>query len=351
MTTPSPASTTVLVTGGSGFVGSHLILQLLADGYVVRTTIRSLKKEQAVRKMLKDAGAETGDKLSFFEANLEKDDGWKEAITGCEYVHHVASPFPLEMPKHEDELIIPAREGALRVLRASRDAGVKRVIMTSSFAAVGYGHAARKEPFTEKDWTILDDPKIPVPPYQKSKTLAERAAWDFIQKEGGSLELATINATGIFGPALGTDISTSLEIVRKLMDGSVSVGAPRLQFGCCDVRDVGDVHIRAMQNPAAKGERFLVVNDGPCSSFLDIGNIIRKNRPDHAKKVPTRELPNWLIKFAAMLDPSLKQIIPELGKNMSISNEKAKKILGWTPRTTDDSITDTVDSIISHKLV
>ena len=197
----------ILVTGGSGFIASHLILQLLHKGYTVRTTVRNLASETSVRKNLETAGApsDTSLILSFIAADLSRDDGWVEAVQGCTCVYHVASPFPLELPKHEDDLIVPAREGTLRVLRAARDAGVKRVVLTSSFAAVGYGWpSTRTEIFTEEDWSVTDGSSgIKLTPYQKSKAVAERAAWEFLEKEGGSLELAVVNPVGVFGPVLG----------------------------------------------------------------------------------------------------------------------------------------------------
>ena len=242
---------TVLVTGGSGFIGSHCILQLLEKGHEVRTTVRNLSREPEVRAMLKAGGAEPGSRLSFFAADLMKDEGWAEAAQGCDYVLHVASPFPPGVPKHEDELIVPAREGALRALRAARDAGVKRVVLTSSFAAIGYGQGVRAKPFDETDWTNLEGDDIT--PYTKSKTIAERAAWDFIEREGNGLELAVVNPVGVLGPVLGPDFSTSIQIVKGLMDGAMP-GCPKLGFGLVDVRDVADLHIRAMTDPAAKGE-------------------------------------------------------------------------------------------------
>lgn len=336
----------ILVTGGSGYIASHLILQLLNNGHTVRATIRSLSREAAVRKGLEDAGADTS-KLSFTAADLSSDDGWPAAVQGCVYVHHVASPFPLEMPKHEDELIVPARDGALRVLHAAREAGVKRVVLTSSFAAVGYGYAAtRKEMFTEEDWTILDKSQgVAVPPYQKSKTIAERAAWDFIDKEGGEMELVVVNPVGVFGPLIGKDVGTSVQIIKKLMDGSIP-GCPQVSFGVVDVRDIADLHIRAMNDPKAKGQRFLGVNDEGSSSILDIARIIREKRPDVAKKVPTIQFPNWMMKLVALFDPSIRQIVPELGKKLNIGNDKAKSMLGWVPRSTEDAVLDTVDSLI-----
>src|ERR1700687_593714 len=201
------AMSTILVTGGSGFIGSHCILQLLAAGHRVRTPVRSLKREGDVRAMLKEGGAEPGDRLAFSVADLEKDPGWPEAVAGCAYVLRVPSPLPPVVPEHEDQLIIPAREATLRVLRASRDAGVKRVVLTSSFAAIGYGHEPQKTPFDETTWT---DPQDGMAAYVKSKTLAERAAWEFIAQEGGGLELAVVNPVAVFGPVLGPDFSASV---------------------------------------------------------------------------------------------------------------------------------------------
>ena len=333
---------TVLVTGGSGFIGAHTILQLLACGHQVRTTVRSLKREGDVRAMLKAGGVEAGNRLSFIAADLEKDGGWREAVAGCEYVLHVASPLPPSVPKHEDELIVPAREGTLRVLRASRDAGVKRVVLTSSFAAIGYGYKSRTAPFTETDWTDLDGEVVA--PYQKSKTLAERAAWDFIAKEGGALELSAVNPVGVFGPVLGPDYSASILIVQRMLDGALP-GAPQLYFGVVDVRDVADLHIRAMTHPAAKGERFLAVA-GDFMSMLDIAKVLKARMGAAGKKAPTRELPNWLVRIAALRDPAIRLILPELGKLKNASNEKAKRLLGWAPRSNEESIVATAESLV-----
>jgi nucleoside-diphosphate-sugar epimerase len=333
---------TVLVTGGSGFVGSHCILQLLAAGHQVRTTVRNLKRESEVRALLKEGGADPGNRLSFFAADLENDAGWPEAVVGCEYVLHVASPFPSSIPKHEDELIVPAREGALRVLRASRDARVKRVVLTSSFAAIGYGQKPQEKPFDETNWT--DPNGDDVLPYVKSKTLAERAAWDFVAKEGGGLELSVVNPVGVFGPVLGPDYATSILLVQRMMDGAMP-GCPQLYFGAVDVRDVADLHIRAMTNPAAKGERFLAVA-GDFMSMLDIAKVLKDRLGASAKRVPTRQLPNWLVRVAAMRDPAVKQILPELGKRKNATNEKARRVLGWAPRSREESIVATAESLV-----
>jgi dihydroflavonol-4-reductase len=337
-----PAMSTVLVTGGSGFIGSHTILQLLAAGHQVRTTVRNLKREGEVRGMLNSGGAEAGDRLSFFAADLERDAGWREAVAGCDYVLHVASPFPPSVPKHEDELIVPAREGSLRVLRAARDAGVKRVVLTSSFAAIGYGQKPKPTPFNERDWT---DPNGPdVQPYTKSKTLAERAAWDFMSKEGGSLELSVVNPVGVFGPVLGPDYATSILLVQRLMDGALP-GCPRLYFGVVDVRDVADLHLRAMTHPAAKGERFLAVT-GDFLSFVEIATVLENRLGEAARRVPTRQLPDWVVRIVSLFDPAAKQILPELGKHKNATNEKARRVLGWTPRSSSDAIAATAESLV-----
>ena len=332
---------TALVTGGSGFIGCHCILQLLAAGYQVRTTVRNLKRETDVRAMLKEGGAEPGDGLSFVAADLENDAGWSTAIAGCEYVLHVASPLPARLPKHEDELILPAREGTLRVLRAARDAGVKRVVLTSSFGAIGYGHEQQKAPFDETNWTALNSS---VPPYMKSKTLAERAAWDFIAKEGGNLELSVINPVGVFGPVLGRDYSTSILLVQRLMDGALP-GCPQLYFGIVDVRDVADIHLRAMTDPAAKGERFLATASD-FMSMADIAKVLKSRLGLAAKRVPTRVLPNWLVRIAALRDPAIRLILPELGQYKNATNEKAKRVLAWRPRSNEEAILATAESLM-----
>lgn len=339
--------TTVLVTGGSGFIANHTILQLLSAGHKVRTTVRNLNRESDVRRMLKIGGADPGDQLSFVAADLMSDSGWPAAVSGCEYVLHIASPFPSTVPKDEDELIIPAREGALRVLRASRDAGVKRVVMTSSFAAIGYGHPQQQTPFTEKDWT--DPTKSDVMPYTKSKTLAERAAWEFIQHEGAGLELAVVNPVGVFGPVLGPDYATSVLVIQRMLDGTLP-GLPHMNFGIVDVRDVADLHLRAMTNPAASGERFLAVT-GEFMWLIEIARFLKARLGERARRVPTRELPDWLVRLARFKDSAVRQIIPELGKWKSASSEKAQSILGWSPRSREESILDTAESLIRLGLV
>lgn len=337
----------VLVTGGSGFIGSHCIIQLLAAGYEVRTTVRKLEREPEVRAMLREGGAEPADRLRFFAADLEHDAGWREAVGGCDYVLHVASPFPASSPKHEDDLIRPAREGALRVLRAARDSGVKRVVLTSSFAAIGYGHGPRSQAFDETSWTVTDGDDVS--PYAKSKTLAERAAWAFVEKDGNGLELAVVNPVAVFGPTLAADYSTSILIVQKMLDGEMP-GAPQISFGVVDVRDVADLHLRAMTHPAAKGERFLATS-GDFMSLLEIAKTLRSQVPALAKKAPKFELPNFIVRVGALFDSSLGLVTPELGRHKNATGAKAERLLGWQPRSREDALVATAESLLRLGLV
>jgi len=340
-------SETVLVTGGSGFIASYCILQALEAGYAVKSTVRNLKREGDVRATLASAGAKAGDRLSFFAADLEKDAGWADAVAGCQYVLHVASPFPTGAPKHEDELIVPARQGALRVLRAAKAAGVKRAVLTSSFAAIGYGHPTMDRPFTEEDWSVVDAGDMRA--YAKSKTLAERAAWDFIKADGAPMELSVVNPVGVLGPVLGADYSTSILIVQKLMDGAMP-GCPRFSFGIVDVRDVAAMHLLCMTKPEAAGQRFLAIA-GPFLSMLDIARVLKARLGSAAKRVPTNELPDFLVRLAALADPAVGQIVPELGKKKEASNEKARRVLGWNPRSNEDAIVATAESMMKLGLL
>jgi nucleoside-diphosphate-sugar epimerase len=336
----------VLVTGGSGFIGAHCILRLLEAGYRVRTTVRSLDREADVRAQLKVGGAEPGEALEVGAADLLADAGWPEAVAGCRYVLHVASPFPSVQPKNEFELIVPARQGALRVLRAARDADVTRVVMTSSFAAIGYGHKQTERPFTEEDWTDLS---AKVSPYVKSKTLAESAACDFVAREGGALELAVVNPVGVLGPVLGPDLSSSIQLVKLSLDGALK-RAPRIYFNIVDVRDVADLHLRAMTDPAAKGQRFLAVADGPMS-MRDVADVLRAHMGVAAAHVPTKELPDWLVKLVAPVNAAARQVAPDVGKVRRASNEKARSLLGWEPRSNEEAIVATAESLVRLGLV
>jgi len=300
-----------------------------------------------VRALLKQGGAEPGVPLRFFAADLGADAGWAEAVAGCDFVLHVASPFPTKVPKHEDELIVPAREGTLRVLRASRDAGVKRVVQTSSFAAIGYGHQTQSAPFDETNWTSSNDEGLA--PYTKSKTLAERAAWDFIAREGGALELSVVNPVAVFGPALGPDLSGSTFLIKRLLDGAVP-GVPRLYFGLVDVRDVADLHLRAMTHAAAKGERFLAVA-GDFMSIQEIATLLVERAGELAAKVPTRQLPDFMVRMAGLTDARVRQILPELGKVKNATGAKARRLLGWSPRSREEALLATAESLAALGLV
>lgn len=335
----------VLVTGGSGFLGAHCILRLLEDGYRVRTTVRSLAREPQVREMLRTGGAEPGEALAFVAADLTSDTGWPEAVDGCDLVLHVASPFPPSAPKSDDDLIVPAREGALRVLRAARAAQVRRVVLTSSFAAIGYSHDDARS-HTEQDWT--DPTRRGLSAYVRSKTLAEQAAWRFVEEQGPGPELSVVNPVAIFGPVLGPDYSTSVELARRLLHGMP--GIPRLSFGVVDVRDVADLHVRAMRDPAAAGERFLAIS-GPVMSFAEMAAVLRERLGTAAGRVPTRELPNWVVRLAALADPALRQRTSELGRVRNASGDKAVRLLGWAPRSREDAVAATGESLVRLGLV
>lgn len=316
--------TTVLVTGGSGFVGIHTIVQLMRKGYRVHTTVRSSSRKEDILTALQSEEITTLENLRFFEADLTREAGWREAMEGVRFVLHVASPFPARDPEDENELIIPAREGALRVLRTARDAGVERVVLTSSFAAVGYSKDSADYVFTEEDWT---DALTPLPAYIKSKTLAEKAAWDFMNNEGGDLELVVINPVGIFGPVIGGISSASLDIaVSGILNGTTSQ-SPDFTMGIVDVRDVASLHIIAMEHPEAAGERFIACADGDAMSFYDVAALFRKERPELAGKIAT-----------------MQPTSPEFYKK--ISNHKAKTLLAWQPLSREQALLDSADSLV-----
>jgi len=267
-------------------VGTQLIAALLRAGRPVRATVRSTAREADLRAAVRHGDpADAG--LEVVLADLMVDDGWAVAMAGCEEVHHVASPIPAAQPENPDDLIVPAREGTLRVLRAARDAGARRVVLTSSFVAVGYTPKPGAE-FTEADWTDPDTPGLA--PYPRSKVIAERAAWDLMERDGGDTELVVVNPTFILGPTLTTDLRSSIQRIKAMLEGTMSV-APRARFGVADVRDVADLHVRAMAAPKAAGKRFLAVADGPTVSFLEVAETLRRRLGRLAVRVPTQEAP------------------------------------------------------------
>ncbi|WLA79504.1 SDR family oxidoreductase [Bradyrhizobium elkanii] len=330
----------VLVSGGTGFIAQHCILALLDAGYLVRTTVRSLAREAEVRANLKVGGVEAGDRLSFVAVDLTADRGWAKAAEGCTYVQHGASPTPSGNQVREEDWIKPAVEGNLRVLRAARDAGVKRVVLTSAFGAIGVGHKPLNRPFNETDWSNLSGN---VAPYQRSKTLAEQAAWDFVAREGGGLELSAVNPTTVLGPAIGSDYSHSIRLIKNMMDGQP--GCPKVNTCVVDVRDVADLHLRTMTSSAASGERFLAAA-GESMWLVEIAKALRQCMGAAASKVSTQVLPNWFIRLIAIGNPAMRQIVPHLGVNMNATAEKARQLLGWAPRSREDAILAAAESLV-----
>ncbi len=335
----------VLVTGGTGFIAAHCIVQLLEAGHRVRTSVRSLDRADEVREMVRTGGAEPSG-IEFVTADLLHDDGWQAAVDGAAFVMHVASPFPMRQPKDDEELIAPARDGVLRVLRAARDAGVQRVVQTSSFAAIGYGPDPGR-PFTEDDWTDLSNPHLTA--YVKSKAVAERAAWDFVEREGGGLELATVNPVPVFGPALGSALSTSVELLRTLLNGGAPAVPPGTTTGV-DVRDVAELHVRAMTHPDAAGQRFLAVAGDPIT-FHELAMLLRERLGADARRVPTRVLPRWLVRAGAFVSSDLRAVVPQIDRRQGASHEKARRLLHWNPIPTEDAIIASAESLIALGLV
>ncbi len=329
---------TVLVTGGSGFLAGWCMVELLSQGYEVRTTVRDLGREREVRDAV-TAGGQPGEKLSVFTADLTSDDGWSEAVADCGYVLHVASPFPPVQPKNPDELIVPAREGTRRVVRAAFAAGVKRTVVTSSVAAIA-GGAKTPGPLTEENWTNLDFDGLS--PYVRSKTIAERAAWDLAREEGAEDRLATVNPGAILGPLLSRDASYSLEAIQRLLKGIP--GTPKIGFSFVDARDVASLQVKAMVTPEAGGKRFIAV-----AEFLwmaEVAAVLRRELGDHAAKVPSRGVPNLLVRAMALFDPSIRSITNQLGKKLTYSNERAKTVLDWSPRPLEQTIVETGRSMV-----
>lgn len=334
---------TVLVTGGSGFLGGWCLVELLRRGYRVRATVRDLSREAEVRARVRRE-VDAGDRLSFCAANLESDAGWEQATQGCAYVLHVASPFPPAQPKDPDELIVPAREGTLRVLEASFAAGVGRVVVTSSVAAVRGGVKEAAAPLTEAAWTDPDDARLE--PYTRSKTIAERAAWDLVERRGERERLAVVNPGAILGPVLGSEDSFSLQLVKRLLGGVP--GTPRIGYSLVDVRDVADLQIRAMTAPQAGGERFIAVAE--FRWMAEVAAVLRERLGPAAAKVPKRSLPDFAVRAMGLFDPSVRTVARQLGQRVELSSEKAQSALGWSPRPVEETIVDCARSLTDERV-
>ena len=333
----------MLVSGGSGFLGGWCVVELLRQGYAVRTTVRDLAREAEVRSAVATQ-VDAGERLTVLAADLLADEGWAEAVAGCDYVLHVASPFPPVQPKDPDELIVPAREGTLRVLRAALDAGVERIVVTSSVAAItGSGEAVSGRPLDERDWS--DPENMAMTPYARSKTIAELAAWELARERGATQKLATVNPGAIVGPVLGAGRSYSLQAIERLLGGMP--GVPRIGFSFVDVRDIADLEIRAMTAPEAGGERFVAVEEFMWMS--EVAAVLRERLGERAAKVPTRRVPNLLVRAMALFDPGVRSILGQLGKRTTISAEKARTQLGWSPRPLADTIAECAESLLAQQ--
>lgn len=332
---------TVLVTGGSGSIGSWAILELLKRGYRVRTTVRSLDKEPEVRARL-SGHVECGDRLCFFVADLANDGGWDAAVSGCDYVLHVAAPVGIEAPRHPDDLIVPTRDGTLRVLRAACRAKVQRVVMTSAIEACRPPLASPDGVSDESRWT--DTGEAGLGPYRVAKTLAERAAWDFMASQSGPTTLATILPSAVIGPALDAENRHLIQLPQRFLNGSL----PRLpRIGLCvvDVRDVVDLHIRAMTAPQAAGERFIAASGWVW--MADVSSILRSELGAAAKKAPTRGMPDLVLRIVALFQRPMRFVLPLLGRKHVFSSAKAQTKLGWKPRPAATTIVDAARSAIA----
>jgi dihydroflavonol-4-reductase len=333
---------TVLVTGGSGYLGGWCIVELLRRGYRVRTTVRNPSREHELHAAI-DSEVDSHHNLSVHQADLMSDDHWDRVIDGCDYVLHVASPLPVSQPKDPDELIVPAREGTVRVVGTALDAGVERIVLTSSVAAIRGGNEGR--PLDESVWTDLSSPDLT--PYVQSKTIAEQAAWGLASEAGARERIATVNPTVILGPTLSDDTSASLEVIQRLLKGMPAM--PRLSFGFVDVRDVADLEIRAMTSPEAGGERF--VANTKTMWMAEVAQVLRERLGPRASKVPTRIAPDVLVRAMALFDGGIRSFKSSLGKKTEYRTTKAQDLLGWSPRPIEDTIAETAESLIDHGVV
>ena len=339
---------TVLVTGGTGFVGMQIVLQLLKKGYSVRTTVRSLKSRDKLIQTLKSNGITEFENLSFAETELTKDDNWEKAMVGCKYVLSVASPVFFKIPKDESEAIRPAVEGILRVLKFAKKGGVKRVVMTSNFGAVGFSNTDKKTVTTEEYWTDTGMKGLSV--YEKSKTLAEKAAWDFIKNEGGTLEFCTINPVAILGPSLDAHVSGSFMLIENLLNGSMNP-VPNIPLNIVDIRDVADLHIRAMITPDANGKRFIASADGQIS-MPEMAALLKAEMPEASKKVSAKIMPGWVLSLASLFNHTAREGLAMSKMNRNISTDNAKKVLGWKPvASQEQAILAAAESMVRYGLV
>ena len=327
----------VLVTGASGFIALHCINQLLEAGHEVRGTVRSLSRKDELESALKKQGRDVS-AFELSEADLSKEDGWDDAVKGCDYVLHVASPFILGVPKHEDDLIKPAVSGVDFVVKAAIKHKVKRVVLTSSGASITDTHDGKTH-FTEDDWTDVNHPKTTA--YYKSKTLAEMHAWDLVNAQTGKskTELAVINPLVVIGPTLSEDIGTSNDFLRQILVGKVPAAA-NLHFGFVDVRDVATAHIMAMTHKKAAGERFIANTKEMW--LIELTTFLNKAG---YKKAPLRKMPNWLVKVFGLFDAPTKMISQLLDVERFTPADKAKKVLGWQPRDIEESIIETAEQM------
>ncbi|MCR8558980.1 aldehyde reductase [Mucilaginibacter sp. BJC16-A38] len=336
----------VLLTGISGFLGSHTAIQLLEKGYLVTGTLRDLKRAYEIRKIIA-AHTKNADNLSFAQAELSDEAAWLQLTKGMDYVQHIASPFPRTLPKHEDELILPAKNGVLNILKAASANKVKRVVLTSSSGAVLYGKKKGKQSgtFNEGTWTDTSISKDTTP-YLRSKTIAEKAAWDFIQSDKSGMELVTVLPGAILGPVLEEDFGTSANIVLKMLDGSIPA-LPNIGFDLVDVRSVAESLILAMEVPEAANERF--ISSAGYMTFKEVSTILKEKYPE--RKIPKMILPNFLTRLFALFDKTLQPVLLDLGHQRKVDNSKAKRILHWQPIDNREAVLSCTESLISLGLV
>ncbi|MDH6363050.1 nucleoside-diphosphate-sugar epimerase [Enterococcus sp. PF1-24] len=337
----------VLVTGGTGFLGLQIIFQLLQQGYQVRTTLRSIASKDKIIETLQTNGLTNLEQLSFIETDLSKNAHWPAAMADCEYVLSVASPVFFTIPENEEDALRPAVDGITRILKAAKTAGVKRVVMTSNFGAVSFSKKNARIATTEDDWTNPEEKGLSI--YEKSKLLAEKTAWDFIKTEGGALEFTTINPVAIFGSPLSNHISGSFNLLKNLF-ANPAKAYPNLPLNIVDVKDVADLHIRAMISPQAKGQRFIATADGQIS-MLEIANLIKEQRPELADKVSTKTLSSTLIRITALFNQQAKEGALFLNMSRNVSNEKAKKLLNWQPTTNEEIVLKSIDSMVKYGII